>query len=209
MKAEKIFRDLPRIATKDLILRKLKLSDTLDIFEYASRPEVSHYTIWDRHKTKNDTKVFLKYALRCSGKGLPVSWAIVHKKDKKVIGTAGVETYDEKHKCAGLGYVLSPEYWNRGYVTEAVTGIIDFIFKKLEPNRVEAVCDINNTASARVMEKSGMKYEGVLRQRIATVKGTVHDVKIYAITAGDMAEIAAEKKSRAKKKGPAQAELFK
>jgi ribosomal-protein-alanine N-acetyltransferase len=209
MNEEKIFKKLPEIRTKDLILRKLRISDAADIFEYASRPEASLYTIWDRHRSKKDTVAFLKYADARAKKGLPVSWAVVHKKDKRVIGTAGIEDYSPAHKCAGLGYALSPDYWNRGYTTEAVGAIIEFTYKKLGLNRVEAVCAIDNKPSARVMEKCGLKYEGILRQRIVTAKGKVHDVKIYAITAEDIRELLAEKQGRKKKNTPAQAELFK
>lgn len=61
-----------------------------------------------------------------------------------------------------LGYVLSRSNWGKGFMTEAVKGVIEWALKQPEIFRVWAVCDVDNRASARVMEKTGMKREGRL-----------------------------------------------
>jgi [ribosomal protein S5]-alanine N-acetyltransferase len=63
-----------------------------------------------------------------------------------------------------LGYVLARKYWGRGYMTEAVKRLIATAFEDAAVYRVWAVCDVDNLASARVMEKSGMQREGLLRR---------------------------------------------
>ena len=65
---------------------------------------------------------------------------------------------------ADIGYVLAKPYWGRGLMTEAVRAVVDLAFTDPQIHRVWAVCDIDNTASARVLEKSGMTREGVLRR---------------------------------------------
>ncbi len=213
MTTEKIFKHLPKLETKRLILRPLKLTDADEMFEYASRPEVTQYTIWDFHRSVKETKKFLAFAVSRMKKGLPVSWAISHKKDKKMIGTAGIEEFNGQDKCATLGYAISPYYWNQGLTTEAVIKIVEFAFKELDANRVEAYCDVENKASAKVLVKAGMKYEGILRKSIVTFSGKVRDSKMHAIVKGDQL-VKAEKGEKGKVapkkeiKG-GQAELFK
>jgi len=76
--------------------------------------------------------------------------------------------------------VLNREYWNKGYMTEALNLILNFSFSKLELNRVEATHYIGNEGSGRVMQKCGMKYEGTCIQELK-VKDIYQDVVHYAI----------------------------
>jgi [ribosomal protein S5]-alanine N-acetyltransferase len=72
--------------------------------------------------------------------------------------------YAPEHARAELGYVLSREHWGKGLMPEAVRAVIRFGFGRMELNRIQARCVAENTASARVMEKAGMTYEGTLRE---------------------------------------------
>jgi RimJ/RimL family protein N-acetyltransferase len=63
-----------------------------------------------------------------------------------------------------LGFVLAQPHWGKGYMTEAVRGLVAWALKQKEIYRVWAVCDTDNVASARVMEKAGMQREGTLRR---------------------------------------------
>jgi len=63
-----------------------------------------------------------------------------------------------------LGYVLARKFWRQGYMTEAVRAVVSWAIKDADVYRVWAVCDIENVASARVMEKAGMQREGILRR---------------------------------------------
>ncbi len=117
---KRVFKNLPELSTKRLLLRRIIKTDIDDIFNYASRPMVTKYTIWEYHRTKKDTKAFIKHVLAKYKRGEPASWAVTDKKSRKVIGTAGYETYSDTHKTAGIGYALSPDGWNKGYMTEAV-----------------------------------------------------------------------------------------
>jgi RimJ/RimL family protein N-acetyltransferase len=60
--------------------------------------------------------------------------------------------------------VLARTFWNQGYMTEALKGIVDWGLKRKDIYCVWAVCDVDNLASARVMEKAGMQREGILRR---------------------------------------------
>ncbi|MEG4113063.1 MULTISPECIES: GNAT family protein [unclassified Microcoleus] len=175
-----ILAHLPTIETERLLLRKITLNDASDMFEYACNPEVSKYTMWSTHTSIEDTKYFLKSITKMYKRRELVDWGIVHKADKKFIGTCGFVEWSMTHSRAEIGYALSRNYWGEGYMSEAVNAVIEFGFREMLLNRILARCEVSNIASARVMEKVGMKLEGILRQHIF-VKDRYWDLKLYSI----------------------------
>ncbi|MCC3587968.1 MULTISPECIES: GNAT family N-acetyltransferase [unclassified Microcoleus] len=180
MKLLDILANIPIIETERLLLRKITLNDASDMFEYASNPEVSEYTMWSTHTSIEDTKYFLKSLTKMYKRKELVDWGIVHKAEKKFIGTCGYVEWSMTHSRAEIGYALSARYWREGYMSEAVNAIIEFGFREMLLNRIVGRCEVNNIASARVMEKVGMQLEGILRQQLF-VKGRYWDLKIYSL----------------------------
>jgi ribosomal-protein-alanine N-acetyltransferase len=179
------FASLPVLETDRLILRPLRRQDAKDIFSYASDPDVARFVLWDPHKTLSETKAYLRYMRSLSRRGLPSSWAVTLRDSGKVIGTMGFMWFSEANSAAEVGYSLSKAFWNQGYATEALRAVIRSVFASLSVNRLEAQHDLRNPASGRVMEKSGMKKEGILRQRIRN-KGEFIDVVLYAVLRSDL-----------------------
>ncbi|MEG4217409.1 GNAT family protein [Microcoleus sp. Pol14C6] len=175
-----ILAHLPTIETERLLLRKITLNDASDMFEYACNPEVSKYTMWSTHTSLEDTKYFLKSITKMYKRRELVDWGIVHKADKKFIGTCGFVEWSMTHSRAEIGYALSRNYWGEGYMSEAVNAVIEFGFREMLLNRILARCEVSNIASARVMEKVGMQLEGILRQHLF-VKDRYWDLKLYSI----------------------------
>jgi ribosomal-protein-alanine N-acetyltransferase len=178
---ERIFADLPEIETQRLLLRKMRLEDAEAMFAYASDPKVTRYVPWDTHRSIEDSESFLTFAIEGYEKGDFGGWGVVLKDSGVFIGTCGLDAgYAPEHARAELGYVLSREHWGKGLMPEAVRAVIAFGFVRIGLNRVEARCIAENTASARVMEKAGMTYEGTLRER-EFIKGAYRDMKLYSI----------------------------
>ena len=120
-----------------------------------------------------------------SRRGLPSSWAVTLRDSGKVIGTIGFMWYSDVNSAAEIGYSFSKAHWNIGYATEALRAVLRSVFAVRPVNRLEAQHDLRNPASGRVMEKSGMKKEGILRQRIRN-KGEYVDVALFAILRSDL-----------------------
>ncbi len=179
-KPEDLFKNLPVLETDRLKLRKLTMRDAGDVFEYASVPEVSRYVSWEPHRTIADTKSFLKHLLFQYEKGIPTSWGIVLKENEKLIGTGGFLWWSLDNSKAEIGYVVSNQYWNKGYASETLNRILQFGFEILQLERIEARCFVENTASERVMQKCGMKLEGILRSSMY-LKGAFRNFKLYSI----------------------------
>jgi [ribosomal protein S5]-alanine N-acetyltransferase len=175
-----LLRDLPVLETNRLLLRKITIGDAPDIFEYASDPEVPTYMPWEPHRSIQETYDYLERVMERYRQRNPGPWAIVHRRDAKMIGTCSFGSWEREHHWAEIGYVLNRRYWGQGYMSEAVRAIVDFGFRELGLNRIQARCDVLNIGSARVMEKVGMSFEGVLRQQLFE-KGSYRDMKMYSI----------------------------
>jgi len=148
------------LKTERLRLRKAKLSDAEAIFrQYATDPEVTKYVSWRAHQNVEETREYMRMCALAWDIGKAFHWVIETQDTKQVIGMMIARVSAEKWE---LGFVLARAFWGRGYMTEAVKALIAWALKQKEIFRVWAVCDIDNKASARVMEKAGMQREGVL-----------------------------------------------
>lgn len=175
---------LPHIETERLLLRPLEVADTADFFDYARREETSRYLLWSPHSCPRYTRAYLQMIGRFYRKGQFWDWAVVEKSSGKMIGTCGFTRIEEKHHLGEVGYVLNPDYHQRGYATEAVQAVIAFGFEKLGLYRIEGRYMVENLPSRRVMERCGMTFEGVWRGAML-VKGRHRDIGVCAILKED------------------------
>ena len=172
------------LPTERLILRKITMEDRDAVFSWAKDPVVSQYGSWSAHRTAHDTETFIESCLKqydVEGLG---PWVIQLRENNEVIGTCGFGYLDKLDRRGGIGYFLAQSHWGRGYATEAARAVLRFGFGALALNRIEARCMPVNAASERVMQKLGMKFEGLLRQDMFK-DGQFHDVKLYARIAED------------------------
>ncbi|HEV7904760.1 MAG TPA: GNAT family N-acetyltransferase [Pyrinomonadaceae bacterium] len=151
------------IETARLVLRKPVVADTPRIFEaYANDAEVTRYLTWRPHRTVADGEEPAAHRLAAWESGAYFCWVIMHKEDGgELIGMISIRPNAWR---VNLGYVLGRKWWGRGYMTEAVRAVVDYALSESEVFRVWAVCDVANAASARVLEKAGMRREGILRR---------------------------------------------
>lgn len=178
--AELIFKGTPQLETDRLILRKLTQEDDQGVFEYASDDQVTQYLTWDTHKTIEDSRGFIQFTLGRYERDETGDWGIVWRESGKLIGTAGFAWCDLKNRRAEIGYVIAKPFWGRGIMPEAVGRILRFGFEAMELNRIESCHFLPNEKSGRVMQKAGMSFEGIARERVFA-KGKYWDVKQYAI----------------------------
>jgi ribosomal-protein-alanine N-acetyltransferase len=149
--------------TERLRLRSPRRSDAKAIFtSYAHDPEVTRYLTWTPHRTVEETRQFVTRCVNGWQTGTEYTWLICLS-DDTVIGCITLRMDRWK---ADVGYGLARAFWGRGYATEALRALAAWTLQQPEIFRLWAVCDVENRASARVMEKVGMQKEGVLRKWI-------------------------------------------
>lgn len=173
---KEILYDNEKMETERLILRKSAKSDAPDILEYAKDVETVEFLEWSGVKTVDEAlNAIINF--HWSNPGI---WAIELKENQKCIGAIDIRVEPE-HNKAGFGYVLNRNYWNKGYMTEALSVVLKLCFEKLDLNKVEALHYVGNERSGKVMQKCGMKLEGVSEQSLK-IKGVYRDVVRYGMT---------------------------
>ncbi len=170
----------PIIQTERLTLDTLGLSDVDEIARHCNNPNISKYLANVPFPyTKADAIWWVKHSEEQNQTGALVNFAIRKKQSNLLIGTIGLIP-NMLHKKANVGYWLGEEYWNKGFMTEALTALIRFSFKQLNLNKVYASHFIENPASGKVLLKSGMIQEAILKQEFFR-EGKFHDIARYAI----------------------------
>ena len=171
-----------RIETERLILRKFKLSDAKNMFKnYTSHDVVTEYLTWKPHKSIEDTKAYLKNIVLPDYDQIDTyRWAIELKETNEVVGCIDVVSKNDSKFRAELGWVLSDFYWGRGLMPEAAREVLKVLFD-VGYIRVQALHDVNNPKSGRVMAKIGMTHEGVLKKFNFNKDGNLVDCDIWAI----------------------------
>ena len=175
---------MPTLETERLILRRITMKDAQDIFEYSKDAEVARHVLWNAQKELSEAKEYCRFMMKRYRQDLPSSWGIIDKTTGRLVGTIGYMEYREEHGSVEVGYSLARWLWNGGYMTEALSRVIEYTFEHMEINRIEAQHELENPSSGRVMEKCGMRKEGELRQRLYN-KGRYVDVALYAILKAD------------------------
>ncbi|MBP6178042.1 MAG: GNAT family N-acetyltransferase [Anaerolineales bacterium] len=179
MDSKPSFENFPLLSTPNLILRDLRLTDLDDLYEYASDPEIDHYTPWDHYKNIEEARENLNDFLEAYEKHGFWAWGIEHRVDKKLIGIININKPGYNRKVE-VGYTIARKYWGQGLATEALQVLIQYGFEKLDVARIEAVILPENKASSKVLLKAGMKFEGLLRS-YQVWKGKPSDLEMYAI----------------------------
>jgi ribosomal-protein-alanine N-acetyltransferase len=180
MDIKALFTPFPVLSTPRLILRALQLSDLDDLYEYASDPEIDQYVPWEHYKNIDEACENLNEFLEEYEKDGLGAWGIEHRTDKKLIGIINTSIPHRINRRVELGYTISRAYWGQGLATEAVKALIEFGFEKMDLVRIEAVVLSAHRASARVVEKSGMQFEGILHS-YQVWKNKPCDLRMYAI----------------------------
>ena len=173
----------PVIETPRLRLRRVFRADIDDLSEATSDPKVTKYEPWGPYD-RDETVQMLENIIAQLESGLCTEWAVERKEDAKVLGLVHLNKIDFFHRSAEIGYWLSRKCWGRGYATEGVRALTEYAVKTLRMDEIFAVCHPENTASLRVLEKIGMKYQKEL-PRYISLRGKTSDCLQYHITRWD------------------------
>ncbi len=193
-KLHRVFSNIPVLTAERIILRKIVPDDCADMYSYSRMEEVTKYLLWYPHPDADYTYRYLKQLQEQYRNGEFTDWGIVLKNSGRMIGTCGFTSFDVPNNRGEIGYVLHPDFWGMGIAAEAAYAVMTFGFCKLNLNKIEAKYIIGNDQSRRVMEKCGMKFEGVLRQHML-IKGDYKDIGICSILKSEF--IAADAKLQA------------
>lgn len=174
-----------KLQTDRFKLRELLLSDLDDIHQLHSLAETDQYNTLGIPNSIEETKNLVADWIDAQNE-LPRKRFVllIETNEESFIGLIGIKMGKPGYSSAEIWYKLHSQHWNKGYATEAVKRILDFIFTELKLHRVEAGCATKNSASIRVLEKTGFIREGLSR-KILPIRGEWVDNYMYAILEKD------------------------
>jgi len=170
-----------QLETERLLLREFVADDWAAVLAYQSDPRYLRYYDWTGRtaaEARDFVQIFLDH--QTTQPHHKFQLVVTTKAEGKLIGNCGIRLDAPGLRVGDIGYELAPEEWGHGYATEAAHAILAFGFSELGLHRVWASCVADNTASAHVLTKLGLRREAHLRE-VAHYKGRWWDEQIYAI----------------------------
>ena len=178
-----------RLETERLILRQILKDDTAHYYkEILSDAQRLYYLDRDCAANIREAEILVENILSLYREGDYFFWVIEQKSTSETVGYVWISHMENFRRLAEIEYVACKSAEGHGYMTEAVKRVFDYLLSEVGYFRIEAVCNVENTASARVMEKSGMGFEGILRGRakIKNADGNPGDLRLYSVLPSDL-----------------------
>jgi ribosomal-protein-alanine N-acetyltransferase len=171
------------LKTERLIIREYSDVYFYDVFNYRSDERLQKAY----HLTPMDEDTFRKYidsrTRDFDDDGSNSIFVLFY--DDKVIGEIAVVSYGKDNKISEIGFLIIPEYQKQGYAYEALYTFIDFLFRKYNRNRIEAMVNGDNYISIKLLEKLNFTREGQIRQSVYKDDAWI-DSYIYGILKTDL-----------------------
>ena len=182
---EELFRSYTELQSERLLLRNLTGRDVSDVFEIYSDPEVMLY-FDDRYAFRelSEAEQMISGYHNAIRDGTGMRWGIVLKESGKLIGTCGFHAISDYHKRIEVGYDLNRSFWGNGFMSEALSLMIDHAYNHSDVNRIEAYVETPNKASRSLLEKLGFRMEGILREH-EMCRGNLIDIQILSLLRKD------------------------
>jgi RimJ/RimL family protein N-acetyltransferase len=170
------------LETERLLLRPFASDDFEALFSMHSHPEVARYLYWDA-RTKEEARAVLERkmqarAIKSAGDALVL--AGVKKESGELIGDFNLVWHGSEHAQGEIGFIVHPDHQGHGYATEAARVLLRLAFEEMRLHRVVGRLDARNSASARVLDRLGLRREAHLIEN-EFVKGEWQSELVYAI----------------------------
>ena len=176
------YPEFENLYTTHLCLRELTRADIPLYFErIGSSPEVTKYMLFQPHRDISESVASIEKALGRYREGRCYRFCIALKDTDELIGIIEPLRFEESTSSCSFAYMLAQDFWGQGYGTEALTAVLDFLFREMEIERVDADHMAENAASGAVMRKAGMVCIGIVPDKYEK-NGIFHDAICYRIT---------------------------
>ncbi len=177
----------PTIETDRLVLRPVTEADADAVFAACSNPNLTRFTLFETHKTRDDTLAFVRdYVAASYAEMVPDPFAVTLKNDPgpRMVGAVGCRWASRNDRTMELGYWIAEQLWGRGIAAEACRAVLRFVFASYPAERIQARVVAGHPASVRVLEKVGFTYEGTLRSALFR-REKFEDLMMFALLRAD------------------------
>lgn len=178
-----LFDNFPIIETSIFLLREIREDDYKEIFEIYSDDEALKYQNMGSMKNLDDARNYIKFISNGYINKWFIRWGITKKEDDKVIGLLALHHIEKENSKTSIGYILNRRFWNQKIISEVLEMLVEYTFKELKLNRIEASIHPDNIASIKLCEKFKFKKEGLLKEIIYNSNEDIfEDRLIYGVT---------------------------
>jgi len=174
----------PVLESDRLIFREFIASDAEDLFFIRSNEQIMEFMDTDKHSSVLESDSLILQIKQSFKNKTGINWAIVEKSSNKVIGYFGFWRLIREHCRAEIGFALKPEFWRKGFMSEAINTFVDFGFNKLKLHSIEANVNPANENSKLLLEKIGFVKEAYFRENYL-YNGKFVDSVIYCLVESD------------------------
>lgn len=177
--------EAPTLTTARLVLRPYALADAPAVHAFVSDRELASTTAAIPHPyPQGGAEAWIATHAARHASGEAIILAITLWETGELVGSIEIRLVPT-HRRGELGYWTGRAHWGRGYATEAADALLRWAFDTLDLHRVHAAHLGRNPASGKVLRKVGMRHEGRLRSHFDKW-GTMEDLEIYGILAGEL-----------------------
>jgi ribosomal-protein-alanine N-acetyltransferase len=181
---ESIFNTFPELESERLFFRRVEKKNASDIFLIRSNKKVLEYMDSDEHQTIDGAEKLIKKNRELFDNKKRIHWVIIEKTIPKLIGDFRLWRLIKQHCRSEIGYLLKPEFWDKGYMRETMTRIIDFTFNDFNIHSIEANINPSNKKSERLLVNFGFNDKFIDSIIYSLLK---KDVKKISISVRDTA----------------------
>lgn len=170
----------PEIQTSRFMLRQMTAADAPAILALRSDDRTMQYIGKEKISSIAQAEDFLNLITQALLDNTGITWGIYRHDEQDAIGNLGLWRILKEHHRAEIGYMLHPDFWQQGIMSEALTAILAYGFNQLRLHSVEANVSPKNVASIRLLEKFNFVREGYFRENY-WLHGTFEDTATYSL----------------------------
>lgn len=174
------FSPFPVIETERLLLRRIGAKDDNDLFFLRSSKAAMKYLDRPMHSSINETQELIKKIEDGILQNTAIGWGLSLKGKAQLIGTISYHRIEKEHYRAEIGYMIHPDYWRTGLISEAIKPVIDFGFNQMNLHSIEANVNPENIASIKLLEKHKFTKEAHFKENYF-YNGKFLDSVIYSL----------------------------
>jgi [ribosomal protein S5]-alanine N-acetyltransferase len=175
----------PTLDTARLRLRPLSAQDAPVVQQLLARREVADSTMGVAFDCSQDEAgTWILSQVRVFAANMGASFGLALRSSGELIGAIGLHNIDLEHAQAEIGFWIGVPWWGMGFATEAAGAVLRYGFEERHLNRICGYHMERNSGARHVLEKIGMRREGVLRARVRKL-GVFEDVGLWAILVSD------------------------
>lgn len=174
------FDPFPELHSERLVLKRISKEYAQDFLALRSHPEVMRYIERPRPSSIEEVEAWIDLMDAAIAKSESVAWMMIQKDDNKLLGTIGYWRMKKEHFRAEIGYMMFPQYWGQGLMSEAMNLALDYAFNQMGMHSIEADINPDNEASAKILERNGFVKEGHFHESFYW-NGKFLDAAIYSL----------------------------